>query len=55
MDDPKNPEQKPEPEGLENNVEEPPRSGQDSVPVDGETVIHMPEGTELIERGSIQG
>lgn len=41
--------------GLDNDVQETPRSEHDNVPVDGEQVIHMPEGTEYVERGNIQG
>ena len=41
--------------GLDNDVPETPRSEHDSIPVDGEQVIHMPEGTEYVERGNIQG
>lgn len=41
--------------GLDNDVTDTPRSDQDTIPVDGEQVIHMPEGSELVERGNIQG
>jgi len=59
LSDDRNNEEPNEPEkekpGLDNDVPETPRSEQDSIPVDGEQVIDMPEGTEYVERGSIQG
>ena len=36
-------------------VEEPPQHVQDTMPIEGECVLHPPPGDELVQRGRIQG